>query len=133
MARKDKLQQLADDLEQNLDQQEEFLALLEPFKEKEKQIRADLIDTMQKKGWKFARATSGLGFGITLGRKTFAVKKGLEETALEWAKKNFPSILTLSAPKLAQVIKPMLELPEFIEERMGEPFLTVRQQEADEA
>lgn len=124
---------MADDLEQNLDQQEEFLALLEPFKEKEKQIRVDLIDTMQKKGWKFARATSGLGFGITLGRKTFAVKKGLEETALEWAKKNFPSILTLSAPKLAQVVKPMLELPEFIEERVGEPFLTVRQQEADEA
>lgn len=132
MARKDKLQQLADDLEKNLDQQEEIIAVLSPYQEKEKEIRAELMDTMQKKGWKFARATSGLGFGITQGRKTFAVKKGMEETALEWAKTNFPSILTLSASKLAQIVKPMLTPPEFIEEKVGDPYLTVRQQEADE-
>lgn len=132
MARKDKLQQLADDLENNLDQQEEIQVVLIPYQEKEKEIRAELMQTMQQKGWKFARATSGLGFGITLGRKTFAVKKGMEETALEWAKTNFPSILTLSAAKLAQVVKPMLELPAFVEEKVGEPFLSVRQQEIAE-
>lgn len=129
MARKDKLQQLADDLEQNLDQQEELKAFLLPFQEKEAQIRSELMDTMQKKGWKFARATSGLGFGITQGRKTFAIKEGMAEKAVNWAIKSFPALLTLSSSKLAKVVKPMLELPEFIEEKVGEPYLTVRQSE----
>lgn len=132
MARKDAMQQLADDLEKNLDQQEEIKALLAPFQEKEKEIRVSLIETMQKKGWKFARATSGLGFGITQGRKTYGIIKGMEEKSMEWATKNFPSILTISAAKLAQVVKPMLELPDFVEEKLGEPFLTVRQQEIEE-
>lgn len=132
MARKDKLQQLADDLEKNLDQQEEILAVLSPYQEKEKEIRTELMQTMQQKGWKFARATSGLGFGITHGRHTFAIKKGMEETALEWAKANFPSILTLSASKLAQVVKPMLELPAFLEEKTGDPFLTVHNNSSEE-
>lgn len=130
--RKDALQTTADELEKVLDQIEELNALMTPFKDKETELRTKLLETMQKKGYKYVSATSGLGWGITLGRKTFAIKKGMEETALEWAKKNFPSILTLSNPKLNQVVKPMLELPAFIEEKVGEPFLTVHNNSSEE-
>lgn len=125
--RKDALQTTADELEAVLDQIEELNALITPFKDKEAELRTKLLETMQKKGYKYVSATSGLGWGISLGRKTFAIKKGMEETALEWAKENFPAILSISSPKLAQVLKPMLELPAFAEEKVGEPFLTVRQ------
>lgn len=131
------MQTLADDLESILDKKEEveasYEAVLAPIKEEEDRIRAELLDTMQKKGWKFARATSGLGFGITNGRKTFAIKKGSEAIAVKWALQEYPAILSVSTAKLAQVLKPMLdELPPFVEEKVGEPFLSVRQQEADE-
>lgn len=129
MARKDKLQQLTDDLEQNLDQQKELLALLLPFQEKEKEIRSSIITDMVKKGRKAVSTTSGMVFFITQGRKTFAIKEGMAEKAVNWAIKSFPAILTLSSSKLAKVVKPMLELPEFIEEKVGEPYLTVRQSE----
>lgn len=130
--RKDVLQSTADELEKVLDQIEELNALMTPFKDKEAELRAKLLETMQKKGYKYVSATSGLGWGITLGRKTFAIKKGMEEKALEWAKQNFPAILSISSPKLAQVVKPMLELPEFIEEKTGEAFLTVRNNASEE-
>lgn len=130
--RKDALQTTADELEKVLDQIEELNALLTPFKDKEAELRTKLLETMQKKGYKYVSATSGLGWGITLGRKTFAIKKGMEEKAVNWAKENFPMILSISSPKLAQVVKPMLELPEFIEEKTGEPFLTVRNSASEE-
>lgn len=130
--RKDALQKLADELEKVLDQKEEILAVLAPFEEKERELRQQLLEKMRQKGYKYVSATSGLGWGITNGRKTFAIKKGMEETAMAWALKDFPAILAISTAKLGQVIKPMLNLPEFVEEKKGEDFLTVRQAETGE-
>lgn len=131
-ARKDALQQTADELEKVLDQIEELQALMIPFKDKETELRTKLLDTMKKKGYKYVSATSGLGWGITHGRHTYTIKKGMEETAMQWALNDFPAILTISSAKLAQVVKPMLTPPEFVEEKIGDDFLTVRQNEADE-
>lgn len=130
--RKDALQQTADELEKVLDQMEEIQALLTPFKEKETELRAKLLDTMKKKGYKYVSATSGLGWGITHGRRTYTIKKGMEETAMQWALNDFPAILTISSAKLAQIVKPMLTPPDFVEEKIGDDFLTVRQNEIDE-
>lgn len=130
--RKDALQKTADELEKVLDQKEEILALLAPFEEKEKELRGTLLETMKKKGYKYVSATSGMGWGITAGRKTFGIKKGMEEVAMQWALKDFPNILTISSPKLTQIVKPMLTPPDFVEEKVGEDFLTVRQNEVDE-
>ena len=130
MAGKDKLQLLADELEQILDKraevEAEFAAVLDTIKEYEKQTREKLLETLTNKGWKFVKATSGLGFGITDGKTTFGIKEGYEEAALEWAKTEYPSVLSIAAPKLAKVLKPMLTIPEFFEVKKGEPHLSVR-------
>lgn len=132
---KDKLQLLADELEQIMDKraevEAEYEAQLEPLKEYEKQTRTKLLETLSKKGWKFVKATSGLGFGVTDGKTTFTIKEGREEEALAWAKTEYPSILSIAAPKLAKVLKPMLTIPEFFEKKVGEPHLSVRSNEDD--
>lgn len=131
MARKNKLQILADELEDILDKREEVEALLEPIKEKEAEIRGELVNGMLKQGFKFIRTESGLAFGITDGRTTFKVKKGAEEEAIKWAQENFPSLLSLASAKLNQVVKPMLNPPPFLEKVEGEPFLSVRTTEQE--
>lgn len=130
--RKDALQSTADELEKVLDQIEELQALMTPFKDREVELRTKLLETMKKKGYRYVSATSGLGWGITHGRVTYTIKKGMEETAMKWALSDFPAILTISSAKLAKVVKPMLQQPDFMEENKGEDFLTVRQNEADE-
>lgn len=126
---KDKLQTLADELEEVLDRKSEIEEELKTVKEYEDQVRSQILLGLQKKGYKFIKTTSGLGFGITLGRKTFAIKMGSEEVALKWAQENYPSLLTISNSKLGQVVKPMLNRPEFVEEKVGNSFLSVRASE----
>lgn len=126
MARQNKLTALADELEQAMDRREEIEASLLPVKEYEEQIRAKLIKELFKVGFDYVKTTSGMGFGIVSGRKTYLIKKGREGEALEWAKENYPSILAISKPDLNKVLKPMLNLPEFFEEKVGEPHLSVR-------
>lgn len=129
---KDLLKELANKLEENLDKQEEYLVPLKELKDDEDKLRTEMVVQMLKKGYKFVRTDSGLGFGITDGRKTFAIKKGSEAIAVKWALQEYPAILSISTAKLAQVLKPMLdELPPFVEEKTGDPFLTIRQQEAE--
>lgn len=131
MAR-NKLQILADELEAVLDQKAEVDALLIPIKEREDKIREDLVKGMLKQGFKFIRTDSGLSFGVTDGRTTFKVKKGMEPIAIQWAQENYPGLLSLASAKLNQVVKPMLQPPEFLERIEGEPFLSVRSTESDE-
>lgn len=123
---KNKLQMLADELEDILDKKAEVEALLDPIKEKEDEIRAELVTGMLKQGFKFLKTTSGLSFGVTDGRVTFKVKSGMEPLAIKWASENYPGILSLASAKLNAVVKPMLHQPEFIERVEGSPFLTIR-------
>lgn len=121
----------ADALEQILDQIAEVEAILKPLKEKEDEIRDELVLTMQKKGYDSIRTTSGLGFVIVKGRVSFKVKDGKEQDAIAWALDKFPSIVTLAAAKLNKVAQPLMELPEFIERTQGEPHLSVRSTESE--
>lgn len=123
---KDKLQTLADELETTMDEREAKEAELEPIKEREDQIREELVKGLLKKGFQYIRTTSGLGFGIVQGRKTFMIKAGAEFAAIKWAEENFPGLLTLNKSDLAKVLKPMLEIPPFFEEKVGDPHLSVR-------
>jgi len=50
----------------------------------------------------------------------------MEDAAIKWAQAAYPSILSVAASKLTKVVQPMLELPEFIERKEGEPHLSVR-------
>lgn len=126
---KDKLQLAADRLEQVLDQIAEVEAELDPLKEEEKLIREELMIGMEKKGYKFVKTTSGLGFGVQ-ERKTLSIKEGMEKDALEWAKKDYPHILTIAKPMMNKILKPMLELPSFIEESVTK-YISVRSSEAE--
>jgi hypothetical protein len=60
------------------------------------------------------------------GRKTFTIKKGQEREAIAWAQETYPGLLTINKSDLAKVLKPMLTTPEFFEEKIGEPHLSVR-------
>lgn len=126
---KDTLQKLADELEETMRKREDIEEQLEPIKEYEEQIREKLAKGLLQKGFKYIKTTSGIGFGIIDGRKTYIVKKGYEQEALEWAKKEYPSVLSISKTDLGKVLKPMLSLPEFFEEKVGEPYLAVRKAE----
>ncbi len=123
---KDKLQKLADELEAVMDLKHAAEEALAPYKEKEEAVRAELLDALRKKGYKFVKTTSGLGFGITAGKTTFVVKEGMDEKALEYVKSEYPSALTINKATLNKILKPMLTLPEYFEAREGEPHLSVR-------
>lgn len=129
---KDKLQQLADELEEVMDFRSRMEAEIAPIKEREEKIRELLTQSLLKKGFKYVKTTSGLGFGIVDGRKTYTIVKGREQEAIQWAQKDFPGLLAINKPDLAKVLKPMLTIPEFFEEKVGEPHLSVRNNE-DEA
>lgn len=125
---KDKLATLADELEMNLYQQEELQAIMKPLQEKEEIIRSEMVSGLLKKGLKFVRTSSGLGFGMVDGRVSYKVIKGREHEALDWAIKEFPGVLSIAAGKLNSVVQPMLNPPEFIERTQGEPHLAVQNQ-----
>lgn len=129
---KDILAKSADELETVLDQIEEVKALLKPLEEKEEQIRADLLARLLTKGLKYVKTTSGLAFGVTDGRTTFKVKKGMEPLAIQWAQENYPGLLSLASAKLNQVVKPMLHPPGFLEHTIGAPFLSVHSTESND-
>lgn len=124
---------LADELEQVTDQIEEIKAELDPLEEREKEIRAELCESLIKKGLQYVRTTSGMGYGITKGRVTYGIKKGigLRAKAVEWAVQNYPSILTISAADLGTVVGPMMpaQVPDFVERRESPPHLSVRTNE----
>lgn len=124
---KDKLQTLADQLEVVMDKIADIEATFEPLKEEEKAIREQLMLGMQKKGYRFVKTTSGLGFGVQ-ERKTLSIKEGMEEQALQWAREEYPHILTVAKPAMNKILKPMLHLPDFIEEQVTK-YLSVRTQE----
>jgi hypothetical protein len=115
-----------------MDQIEELKAQLEPLQDRGDAIRTELRDYLIKIGRDFTRTSSGLGLGIVKGRVTYAVKKGMEAQALEWAKTEYPSVLSIAAAKVTRVAQPMLELPEFIERKEGLPHLSVRTSEVED-
>lgn len=121
---KDKIQTLADELETVMDAITEKEAELDPLKEQEKAIRELLMAGMDKKGYKFVKTTSGLGFGVQ-ERKTLSIKEGMEADALAWAQKDYAHILTVSKPAMNKILKPMLQLPAFIEESITR-YISVR-------
>lgn len=123
---KDVLQTLADELEEVMERRAEVEATLAPIKEYEEQTREKLLIALKKKGYKFVKTTSGMGFGITSGKTTFGVVEGQEQEALEYVKTEFPAALAINKTTLAKILKPMLTLPKFFEMKEGEPHLTVR-------
>lgn len=123
---KNQLQTLADELEQVMDEREAKEAEIEPLKEREDEIREKLVKGLLSKGFQYIKTTSGMGFGIVQGRKTFMIKAGQERAAIEWAQQNYPGLLTLNKSDLAKVLKPALEIPPFFEEKVGDPHLSVR-------
>lgn len=122
------LQTLADELEEVMDKRDNLRAEFEeqdtPLKEREEQIRLELMEDMTKRGWKFVKTTSGMGFGVN-ERTTLSIKEGAEKEAVEWAKENYEHILTVKKPELNKILKPMLEMPKFIE-RVVTRYLSVR-------
>lgn len=125
---KDQLQKLADELEQVMDFRSRIEGELEPIKEKEEDIRQKLLEAMGKKGYRFVKTTSGLGFGV---QKRHSFKIVDMEKALKWAMEKYPSVLTVDKAKATKVVKQDLEIPEFMEETTTE-YLSVRSTEADE-
>ena len=130
MAR-NKLVELADELEQVMDLRARVEAEVDPIKEREEKVREMLTKELIKKGFQYIRTTSGLGFGLVAGRTTFAIKKhpGMRERAIEWVKDHYPAALSVASADLNKILKPMLEVPEFFERKQGEPHLSVRTQE----
>lgn len=100
--------------------------MLTPLEEYEEQVREKIVKGLLKEGFTYIKCSSGMGFGIVQGKKTFAIKKGSEHEALEWAKTNYPSILAINKSDLAKVLKPLLSVPEWFEEKQGDPHLSVR-------
>ena len=129
MAKRPKDLELADKLECLMDKEAELQAELDPIQQEIEDVRTELTKYLLSIGREYTRTTSGLGLGIVRGRVTFAVKKGMEDIALEWAKKEYPAILSIAAAKLNKVVQPLMELPEFIERKQGEPHLSVRASE----
>lgn len=127
--KKDKLVVLANSLEQAMDELAEAEAAITPIKERVESIREELLTNLTKRGLKFAKTDSGLGFGVQ-ERKTLSIKEGMEADALAWAQKEYPHILTVAKPAMNKILKPMLQLPAFIEESITR-YLSVRTTEAD--
>jgi hypothetical protein len=120
--------QLANELEQIMDEREALEAELAPIKEREEVIRQELTVYLQSVGRDYTRTSSGLGLGLVKGRVTYSIKKhpGMKEQAVQWAQQNYPNILSISAADLNKVAAPLLDLPDFIERKEGEPHLSVR-------
>jgi uncharacterized coiled-coil DUF342 family protein len=120
--------ELANELEEVMDERTEIEAQLAPLKEREEAIRAELTQYLQKVGREYTRTSSGLGLGLVKGRVTYAIRKlpGAREEAVKWAMKEYPGILTISSADLNKVAAPLMELPEFIERKTGEAYLSVR-------
>lgn len=123
--------QLANELEQIMDERAALEAQLAPLKEREEAIRAELTIYLQSVGRDYTRTSSGLGLGLVKGRVTYAIKKlpGMKEQAVKWAQEHYPSILTIGAADLNKVAAPLMELPSFLERKEGEPHLSVRNTE----
>ncbi len=121
--------QLASELEKVMDQIEHLKAQLVPLQEQETTIRTDLTAYLLKIGRDYTRTTSGLGFGLVKGRVTYKVIAGKEQEAIEWARAEYPSLLTIASAKLNKVVQPMLNPPSFVERTEGEPHLAVRTNE----
>lgn len=118
---------LADQLETILDKKEALKAKLVPIEEKEEKIRQTIVNSLLANGLQYIKTSSGLSFGIVQGRKTYEIVK--EKEAIEWAQESYPGLLTLRKADLAKVLKPMLSVPPFFAEKVGEPHLAVRTQE----
>lgn len=133
MAR-DKMQTLADELEEVMEQIEEVACAMQPLQQREQEIRTELTEGLLKKGYKYIKTTSGLGFGIVAGRVSHAIKKfpGSREKAVQWAQEHYPAILSISGADLNKVAIHLAELPSFIERKEGQPHLSVRTTEENE-
>lgn len=125
---KDELVELGDELEVVQDAIEGKKAELKELQDLEDKLYGEILPNMQGRGLDMVRTSSGLTYILVSGRKTFTIKKGMEQTAITWAQTNFPGILSINKSDLAKVLKPMLEVPAFFEEKVGEPHLSVRTQ-----
>lgn len=128
---KNKLVKMGDELESVRDYIETKKAELKELELAEEVLYKGLLESMDKQGIEAIRISSGLTFIKIKGRVSFSFKKGHENEGIKWAIENYPAILSVSAPKLSKVVQPMLdtELPEFVERKQGEAYLSVRQNE----
>lgn len=123
---KNKLVILADELEEVMDKIEALKADIKSLEEREDEIRAELVKGLLKTGLSYVKTTSGMGFGMVAGRVSWKVKDGQEQQAIQWAIAEFPGLLSIASAKLNKVVQPMLNPPEFVERKEGEPHLAVR-------
>lgn len=129
MEKKPTLKELADELEKVLDQKTEVEAVLKPIKDREDYLREELAVMMWKKNKDDVDTTSGLRWHLNKGRVSFKVKKGMDADALDWAMKEYPSILSFTAAKLTAVVMPMLNPPPFFDRIEGDPFVAISKTE----
>ncbi len=120
---------LADELEKVLDQKAEIEAVLKPIKEREEYLREELAVLMWKKNKDDVATTSGLWWHLNKGRVSFKVKRGMENDALQWAMKEYPSVLSFTAAKLNAVVMPMLNPPPFFDRINGDPYVAISKTE----
>lgn len=126
---KSKIQTLADELEIVLNQKMEIEQILDPVKEKEADLRLQLALAMWKGNKDDIDTSTGLRWHLNKGRVSFKVKKGMEKEALDWAMKDYPSLLSLTAAKVNAVVTPMLNPPMFFDRVDGDPYVAISKTE----
>lgn len=123
---KDKLVAYADALEACLDVQAELEEQLAPYKAEEEKLRAEIVASLLKSGLDWCRTSSGLSFGLVDGKTSFPIKEGREQEAIAYAQKNYPATLSIAMAKWNKIMKPLMELPDFVERRQAGKHLSVR-------
>lgn len=132
MAKNNKAFELANELEQTLNQRAEIEQLLVPVIVKEKELRQELAVVLEKVPEEFVLTETGLGFGLVRGKTSFKVMRGKENEALQWAIKKYPSILSINATKFTTVIKPMLKAPSFVERYEAPSHVAIKGTESND-
>lgn len=130
---KKKIQELADQLEQVTNKHSEAkqacAEILDPLKEQEELLREELAVAMYKENHDDIDTSTGLRWHLNKGRVSFKVKKGCEKEALDWAMKDYPSLLSLTAAKVNTVVAPMLNPPLFFDRIDGDPYVAISRTE----
>ncbi len=97
--------------------QEQMAAL----KEREDEIKEQLIVVLQKTGVGFIRLDNGISFTRS-HRETLETAD--EEKAREWAEKN--NCLKIDTTKAWKILRREMKLPKFFKRKVGADYLTVK-------
>lgn len=129
MARKPKDIEIANKLEALLDEIEARKAEIEPLLAEEKELRAELVEVMEKAGRKSSRTDSGLAF-VVAQRKSITPIEGKEQDFHNWCAEN--NCLKPDSAKATKLLKREIHLPHFVQEIVTK-YLSIKTSESDEA